>query len=82
MYRITLTDDQLHELNRRAHQSGVAASTRDRLEMVRLSNAGWSVPRIARYLGQHEQTVRRWVRAFKTSGFDALLDKPHPDKRL
>lgn len=78
MYRITLTDDQLHELNRRAHQSGVAPSTRDRLEMVRLSHIGWSVPRIARHLGQHEQTVRRWVRAFRTGSFEALVDKPHP----
>ena len=78
MYRITLTDDQLHELNRRAHQSGVAPSTRDRLEMVRLSHIGWSVPRIARHLGQHEQTVRRWVKAYLCGSFEALVDKAHP----
>jgi transposase len=78
MYRITLTDDQLHELNRRAHQPGVAPSTRDRLEMVRLSHIGWSVPRIARHLGQHEQTVRRWVSAFlTTANFEALVNQPH-----
>src|SRR5437016_3764891 len=77
MYRITLTDDQLHELNRRAHQPGVVPSTRDRLERVRLSHIGWSVPRIARHLSQHEQTVRRWVKAFLTGGFEALVDQPH-----
>ena len=77
MHLITLTDDQRHELNRRAHQPGIAPSTRDRLEMVRLSDAGWSVPRIARHLGQHHQTVRRWVGAFQTGGFDALVNQPH-----
>ena len=40
MYRITLTDEQRHELRERTHQAGLAPSTRDRLEMVRLSDAG------------------------------------------
>src|SRR5579872_7330870 len=44
--------------------------------MVSLSNAGWSVPRIARHLGQHEQTVRAWIKAFLAGGFDALVNKP------
>jgi hypothetical protein len=66
MYRITLTDEQRHELRERARQRGIAPSTRDRLEMVCLSDAGWSVPRIrqAHHLGQHEQTVRAWIYTF------------------
>ena len=76
MYRITLTDEQHQELRRRTRQVGLAPSTRDRLEMVRLSDAGWSVPRIARHLGQHEQTVRAWIKAFLAGGFDALPNKP------
>ena len=52
--------------------------TRDRLEMVRLSNAGWSVPEIARHLNIDEQRVRHWIKAFLAGGFDALPDKPHP----
>ncbi len=76
MYRITLTDDQRHELRRRARHVQTAPSTRDRLEMVRLSDAGWSVPKIARHLGTHEQTVRAWIKAFIASGFDALTNKP------
>src|ERR1035437_6750181 len=76
MYRITLTDEQRRELRRRTHETGIAASTRDRLEMVRLSDAGWSVPRVARHLGQHEQTVRAWVKAFLGGGFAALPNKP------
>lgn len=76
MYRVTLTDDQRHELQRRTRQPGVAPSTRDRLEMVRLSDAGWSVPKIAVHLGAHAQTVRAWIKAFIAGGFDALINKP------
>jgi transposase len=80
MYRITLTEEQRHELRTRAHQVGLAPSTRDRLEMVRLSDAGWSVPRIARHLGQHEQTVRTWIKAFRAGAFAALPNKPRGGK--
>ncbi len=80
MYRITLTNDQRQELRQRTRQAGLAPSTRDRLEMVRLSDAGWSVPKIARHLGQHEQTVRLWIKAFLHGGFDALPNKPRGGK--
>ena len=76
MYRVTLTFEQRLELNRRAHQPGLAPCVRDRLEMVRLSAAGWRVPQIARHFGQHEQTVRFWIKAFLTGGFEALSNKP------
>ncbi len=80
MYRITLTDEQRQELRERTRRAGLAPSTRDRLEMVRLSDAGWSVPRIARHLGQHEHTVRPWIKAFLAGGFDALPNKPRGGK--
>src|SRR5215210_6121309 len=80
MYRIILTEHQRQELRQRSHQAGIAPSTRDRLEMVRLSDAGWSVPKIARHLGQHEQTVRAWIKAFLAGGFDALPNKPRGGK--
>jgi transposase len=48
--------------------------------MVRLSDAGWSVPRIARHFGQHEQTVRAWIKAFLAGGCDALANKPRGGK--
>lgn len=76
MYRVTLTAEQRQELPSRTRQPGIAPSTRDRLEMVRLSDAGWSVPKIARHLGIHEQTVRLWIKAFIAGGFDALTNKP------
>jgi transposase len=80
MYHITLTDDQRQELRQRTRHTGIAPSTRDRLEMVRLSDAGWRVPQIARHLGQHEQTVRAWIKAFLAGGFDALPNHPRGGK--
>ena len=81
MYRVALTDDQRIELRQRTRRAELAPSTRDRLEMVRLSDAGWSVPRIARHLGQHEQTVRAWIKAFLAAGFEALPNKPRGGKQ-
>jgi transposase len=49
--------------------------------MVRLCDAGWSVPTIARHLGQHEQTVRAWIKAFLVGGFDALPNQPRGGKQ-
>jgi transposase len=51
--------------------------------MIRLSDLGWGVPRIAAYLGKHEQTVRKYVKAFLASGeagWDALPDRPRPGR--
>ena len=78
MYRVRLTDAQREELQRRAHEPGVMPRTRDRLEMVRLSDAGWTVPKIAAHLSIHEQRVRHYIKAFLAHGFDALPDRPHP----
>jgi hypothetical protein len=33
-----------------------------------------------RHLGAHEQTVRRYVKAFLAAGFDALPDRPRPGR--
>jgi transposase len=77
MYRIRLTEQQQQELHKRAHQHGIAPRTRERLEIVRLSDKGWSIPKIALHMDLHEQTVRLWVKAFLKGDFDALQDKPH-----
>ena len=55
---------------------------RDRTEMVLLSDAGWSAPRIAKHLGYCGQTVRDRLRAFLARGLDALYpfrSGPAPD---
>jgi transposase len=76
MIRVSLTPAEREDLRARTRAPGIAPRTRDRLEMLRLADAGWSVPRIARHLGLHEQTVRRQVTAFLAHGFDALPDRP------
>lgn len=77
MIRVELNDEQREELRRRSHERDIAPRTRDRLEMVRLADAGWSIPRIGRHLGYHEQTVRMYIKRYLASGFDRLPDKPH-----
>lgn len=81
MYCVHLSEADREELKRRAHAPGVMPRTRDRLDMVRLSDAGWSVPRVAHHLKLGEKCVRRWIKAFLSGGFDALPDKPHPGQR-
>ena len=81
MYRVRLDEPARQELRRRAHEAGVMPRTRDRLEMVRLSDAGWSIPKIARHFAMSERCVRRWIKTFLSEGFDALPDKPHVGQR-
>ena len=80
MIRVRLTDAQQDELRARTREPGLAPRTRDRLEMIRLAGAGWTVPRIAGHFGCHEQTVRKYVKAFLADGFDVLPDRPRPGR--
>jgi hypothetical protein len=79
MIRIQLDDHtrtQLQALRRTA----LPAAARDRLEMVLLSAAGWSPPRIAAHLGRYPQTVRKLLHDFLRRGTPAFYpDRPGPD---
>ena len=75
-YRIRLTAEQQHEWHRRWWAAGTPPQQRERLEIVRLSTRGRSVPRIAEAIGRHEQTVRRVVTRFLAEGFAGLADRP------
>jgi transposase len=74
--RVQLTPKQRNELNQRARARDVAPRLRERLEMVRLSDLGQTIPQIAQALGHHEQTVRKYLKAFLVDGFAALPDRP------
>src|SRR5437867_3975083 len=74
---IRLDEAARQELNRRAQAPDTKPRTRTRLEMVRLSDAGWSIPKIARHFGLSQRCVRLWIKAYLTGGFDALPDQPH-----
>ena len=77
MYQVRLTEQQRLELKQRAHDPAVKPRTRDRLEMVRLSDAGFSIPQIAKHLEISEVRVRFWIKGFLAGGFAALPDQPH-----
>jgi transposase len=76
LYRVELSDEQQRDLQRRTHAPGIRPRTRDRLEMVRLSHRGRSVPEIAGHLGISEKRVRHWIKTFLAEGFEALTDRP------
>jgi len=80
VYRVALSDAQRADLNERARARTLAPRLRDRLEMVRLSDLGWHVPRIAQSLDAHEQTVRKYIKAFLGQGFAGLEDQPIPGR--
>src|SRR3954449_6583066 len=72
------TRGELQALRRKA----LPPKVRDRIEMVLLSDAGWSPPKIARHLGNCGQTVRDALRGFLARGTDALhpfRSGPPPD---
>jgi putative transposase len=75
MLRIHLSDPQRSELQA-LRRTDLPAVARDRLEMVFLSDAGWSPPRIAEHLGRHPHTVRAALKGFGQRGAAAL----HPGK--
>lgn len=80
MYRVQLTEEQREDLKQRTRASDTKPRTRDRLEMVRLSDAEWRVPQISRHLRVSPRRVRVWLKQFLTGGFDALSDQPHPGR--
>jgi transposase len=80
LYRVHLTEEERQELKRRTRAPGIKPRTRDRLEMIRLLDAGWHIPQIAHHLRVTPRRVRIWVRLFLDEGFEALRDQPHPGR--
>jgi transposase len=78
MIRIRLDDATRAELQA-LRRADLPAAARDRLEMLFLSEAGWSPPRIAGHLGRYPQTVRNFLHDFQSRGAAALYPcKPGP----
>jgi transposase len=65
-------DDATHDELQALRRKPLPPKVRDRIEMVNLSDAGWSPPRIAKHLGYCGQTVRDTIRGFLARGLDAL----------
>jgi putative transposase len=81
MIQIQLDDATRTELQS-PRRTALPAVARDRLEMLLLSEAGWSPPRIAAHLGRYPQTVGNFLHDFQSRGTPALYPGktgPQPD---
>jgi putative transposase len=79
MIHTLLTEVQRTELHA-LRRTDLPAVARDRLEMVLMSAAGWSPPRIGQHLGRHPHTVRAALKAYAAQGTQAFFpDTPGPD---
>ena len=82
MIRVTLTSDDRAAVQALRRDTTLSPAERDRVEMVLLSAAGWSPPRIAAHLGCHAKTVRLVLQRFREHGAASLRRKrpgPPPD---
>jgi transposase len=68
MIRLELTETERMAVQALRRDRKLAPADRDRVEMVLLSDAGWSPPRIADHLGYCAATVRTVLRRFRASG--------------
>jgi transposase len=81
MLRIQLDDATRADLQALRH-TDLTPSARDRVEMLFLSDAGWSPPRIAAHLGYDAQTIRKVLHGWRQRGRAALFRAtpgPPPD---
>jgi putative transposase len=72
MRRTIVTDEQRAALQATRHDPGWRPRERDRVEMVLLSAAGWSSPRIAVHFGCSVKPVRTALDQYAASGLAGL----------
>jgi transposase len=76
MIRTHLSAEQRSTLQTLRHDRSLTPAERDRVEMLFLSDAGWSPPRIAAHLGYCAATVRSVLARFPASGTAQLRRRP------
>jgi transposase len=82
MYAVYFTEADRAAVQALRHEKTLSPAERDRVEMLLLSDAGWSPPRIAAHLGACAKTVRLVVTRFAETGVDGIRRKrpgPPPD---
>jgi transposase len=81
MIRVLLAPDQRDAVRALRRDPTLRPAERDRVEMVLLSAAGSSPPRIAWYLGCHPATVRQVLKRFAAEGPSVVRRRrPGPPK--
>lgn len=68
MIHVHLTDDERAVVQALRRDPSLMPAERDRVELLLLSDAGWSPPQIARHLGCHAVTVRSVLKRFAVGG--------------
>jgi len=85
MLRISLTESQRQELQKRLKQAK-SQSTLVYLDLkiIEFSDQGKSVSQISQLLGLHPQTVRTIIKKFQANDFEGLQRKPRgkPEEKL
>jgi putative transposase len=82
MYTVAFTDTDRATVQALRHDPTLSPAERDRIEMLLLSDADWSPPRIAAHLGVCAKTVRLVVTGFAETGVAGIRRKrpgPQPD---
>ena len=75
-YVIDLSESQRHELSRRARRVRTEVRDSQRARMILAAAQGTPNQQIARLLGVHVDTVRKWRSRFAERGLDGLADLP------
>ncbi len=82
MIRAHLTTETRDAVRTLRRDAALSPAERDRVEMILLSDEGWSPPRIAHHLKYHPKTVRLVLRHFDEQGVASLRYRrrgPPPD---
>jgi putative transposase len=72
MIHLIVTDPERAAVQALRRDRTLAPAERDRVEMVLLSDGGWSPPRIAAHLACHPVTVRSVLKRFRQEGAAGL----------
>ncbi len=75
MLRITLSPEDDGAVQALRRDPTLSPHERDWVEMILLSAAGWSPPRIAAHLRCHPETVRRLLKRFQQDGVAVLRQR-------
>lgn len=78
MIRLTLTAKERLELQAISKKN--RAEINERVSYVLLSDEGKSVKEIAERVNRHKQTVRKWLKAYRDGGVNALYNKNSPGR--
>ena len=74
-----LSDEEIQALKQR-HRSTKASDVRSRCEMILLSNAGLSPPKIGERVRFSGRMVRRYLDRYETDGMAGLVSKARPGR--